>query len=328
MTFLNPWALILLPIISVPFLLKSSQGQVYSWLSLVPQDRISSIAEMILKIITSLLITSIVIALASPRGPDQQIRKTGKGAQTVMVIDRSVSMDHPFSGDSTSGVAAEIKSAAARRLITKFIDSRPFDMMGVVGFTNSALYGVKITTNREAIHSAINAATSSAINQTNIGSGLTEAIGLFDNIENSGSRAIILLSDGAGKISPRVKNKIKKSLESRKLNLYWIVLREPDDISIFSENNGQFTEGSEPAPIALDKFFNSLQIKYKAYEADNPAALQSAIQDIDVREKKKIQYSISIPGHDYSVDFIVIALFLSLLILIAKNLRVYSWQVE
>ena len=328
MSLLNPWALLLLPIIFIPFWLKSSQGQMYSWLDIAPHDRVSEIANLVLKIITSLLLASIVIALASPQGPDQKIIKIGKGAQTVMVIDRSVSMDHPFAGDATSGVTAEIKSAAARRLITKFIDSRPDDMMGVVGFTNSALYGVKITTNRDAIHAAINAATSSALNQTNIGSGLTQAVSLFDNIENSGSRAIILLSDGAGKISPRVKQKIKESLKIRNLSLYWIVLREPDDISIFSTSNIKFKEGSEPAPIELDNFFKSLQIKYKAYEADNPNALQSAIQDINVREKKKIQYSISIPGHDYSVDFIVIALILSILILIAKNLRVHSWQVE
>ncbi len=328
MSLLNPWALLLLPIIAMPFCLKSSQGQMYSWLDIVPQDKFSETANLILKVITSLLLASIIVALASPRGPDQKIHKTGKGAQTVMVIDRSVSMDHPFAGDAGFGRAAEIKSAAARRLITNFIDSRPDDMMGVIGFTNSALYGVKITNNRDAIHSAINAATSSALNQTNIGSGLTQAVSLFDDIENSGSRAIVLLSDGAGKISPRVKQKIKETLEIRKLSLYWIVLREPDDISIFAPNNSQFEEGSEPAPIELDKFFKTLQTKYKAYEADNPASLQLAIQDINAREKKKIQYSISIPGHDYSVDFIVIALFLSLLILIAKNLRVHSWQVE
>ena len=328
MTLLNPWALLLLPMITVPFWLNGKQGQMYSWLDIAPHDKFSDTASFILKVITSLLLASIVIALASPRGPDQKINKSGKGAQTVMVIDRSVSMDHPFAGDATSGRAAEIKSAAARRLITKFIDSRPDDMMGVVGFTNSALYGVKITTNRDAIHSAINAATSSAINQTNIGAGVTQAVSLFDNIENSGSRAIILLSDGAGKISPRVKHKIKETLEARKLSLYWIVLREPDDVSIFSSNNTQYADGSGPAPIELDKFFKALSIQYKAYEADNPTALQSAIQDINAREKKKIQYSISIPGHDYSNDFIVIALFLGLLILIAKNLRVHSWQVE
>jgi hypothetical protein len=197
-------------------------------------------------------------------------------------------------------------------------------MMGVVAFTNSALYGIKITPNRDAIHSAINAATSSGINQTNIGAGITEAVVLFDNIQSSGSRAIILLSDGAGKLSPRVKARIQDELTKKHLNLYWIVLREPDDVSIFSKN--EYAEGMAPAAVELDLFFKSLKIKYKAYEADNPTTLQSAIQDIDAREKNVIQYSVAIPGHDYSRDLIVFALLCSIFILIIKNLRVHSWE--
>jgi mxaC protein len=178
MEILNPWAFLLLPIASLPFLLKSHQGKMYTWLEMMPEDTFSDRVNLAVKIITSLLLVSIIIALASPRGSDEKIQRTGKGAQTVMVIDRSVSMDHPFAGDS-SGHAAEIKSATARRLLTRFIDSRPYDMMGVVGFTNSALYGIKISTNRDAIHAAIDAATSPSLSQTNIGSGLTEGVGHY-----------------------------------------------------------------------------------------------------------------------------------------------------
>jgi mxaC protein len=325
MTLLNPWALLLTPIILAPFWLKGHQGQMYSWLEIAPEDKFSDMANLAVKIIMAILLASIVLALAAPHGSDQKIQKIGKGAQTVLVIDRSVSMEHPFAGDATGGRAAEIKSGAARRLITKFIDSRPDDMMGVVAFTNSALYGIKITTNRDAIHSAINAATSSGINQTNIGAGLTQAVSLFDNIQSSGSSAIILLSDGAGKLSPRVKQKIKEQLTSRGVSLYWIVLREPDDISIFSRDN-HYAEGSEPPSIELNQYFKSLKIKYKAYEADNPTALQSAIQDIDSREKKTIKYTVTVSGHDYSRDLIVLALVLAIFILTVKNLRVHSWQ--
>jgi hypothetical protein len=260
--------------------------------------------------------------MAGPQGSDKKIQKVGKGAQTVFVIDRSVSMDHPFAGDSSSGRAAEIKSMAARRLITKFIDSRPDDMIGVVGFTNSALYGMKITSNRDAIHAAINAATGSALNQTNIGAGVTEGIALFDHIQSSGSRAIILLSDGAGKLSPRVKFKISTQLASKKLNLYWIVLHEPDEISIFTPN--EYEEGKVPG-IDLDRYFKSLKVKYKAFEADNPTTLQSALQYINAKEKNDIRYTLNIPGHDYSRDLIVLALLLSLGLLIIKNLRVHTW---
>ncbi|HEX5539868.1 MAG TPA: vWA domain-containing protein [Methylophilaceae bacterium] len=325
MVFLHPWALLLLPVIAAPFVFRSHQGQMYSWLELVPRDPVSDIANLVIRIITALMLASIIMAIAAPQGAEQKVQKIGKGAQTVLVIDRSVSMDHPFAGDASSGRAAEIKSAAARRLITKFIDSRPDDMMGVVAFTNSALYGIKITANREAIHSAINAATSAGINQTNIGAGITKGVTLFDNIQSSDSRAIILLSDGAGKLSPRVKQKIQQQLTRKGINLYWIVLREPDDISIFDKNK-TYADGSEPAAIELDHFFSALKIKYKAYEADNPAALQSAIQDIASREKNAIQYTVTIAGRDYAKDFIILALVLNLFILIVKNLRVHSWE--
>jgi mxaC protein len=323
MTLLQPWALLLLPLISAPFIFKSHQGQMYSWFEIMPKDKVSDIVNLVLKTIISLLFLSVILALAEPQGVSRKEQKVGKGAQTVIVIDRSVSMDHPFAGQSTSGRAAEIKSAAARRLITNFIDSRPDDMMGVVGFTNSALYGMKITTNRDAIHAAINAATGSALNQTNIGAGITEAVSLFDNIQSSGSRAVILLSDGAGKLSPRVKFKIKQYFNDKKLNLYWIVLREPDDISIFTKE--EYSEDATPDAITLDRYFKSLKIKYKAFEADNPTALQSALQYINSKEKNTIRYTVNIPGHDYSNNLLVLALVLSLLILVIKNLKVHSW---
>ncbi|MES2637195.1 MAG: vWA domain-containing protein [Pseudomonadota bacterium] len=321
MEILNPWAFSLLPLALLPFWLKGHQGKLYTWLEMMPADRLSDRLNLAIKIIVSLLLTSIIIAIASPRGADEQVERTGKGAQTVMVIDRSVSMDHPFAGDS-SGHAAEIKSGAARRIITQFIDSRPDDMMGVVGFTNSALYGIKITTNRDAIHAAIVAATSPSLNQTNIGSGLTEAVGMFDNIQSSGSRAIILLSDGAGKLSPRVKFLLSERLKSRKLSIYWIMLREPGEPSIFSK--AEYEEARKPNSIVLHEYFQSLGLKYKAYEADNPETLQSAINDIDSREKKAIKYTEVIAGYDYSTIFIIIAMVLGIFILIVKNLRVHE----
>ncbi len=321
MHWLQPWFLLLLPVAAVPFLLKSRHAQTYSWLQMVPADPFSNTVNRLVKAATSLMLLCLVLALAGPQGESHQEQKVGKGAQTVFVIDRSVSMDHPFAGQSTGGHAAEIKSAAARRLITAFIDSRPDDMMGVVGFTNSALYGMKITTNRDGIHSAIQAATGPALNQTNIGAGITNAVTLFESIPSTGSRAIVLLSDGAGKLSPRVKYQIRKQLVGKKLNLYWIVLREPDDISIFSQNT--YEEDRLPEAIALDRYFQSLNIKYKAFEADNSTALESALREIDAKEKNVIQYSIMIPGHDYAKDLIVVAMLLGLALVMVKHIRVY-----
>jgi mxaC protein len=134
--------------------------------------------------------------------------------------------------------------------------------------------------------------------------------------------AIILLSDGAGKLSPRVKFLLSERLKKRKLSIYWIVLREPGDASIFSKEI--YAEDRVPNSIQLHKYFQSLNLKYKAYEADNPETLQSAIQDIDARERKIIKYAETIAGYDYSKTFIILALLFGVIILIIKNLRVHE----
>ncbi len=83
------------------------------------------------------------------------------------------------------------KTKRFKRMYSGAIDVRWFGMKGDWN-------GSSGSDNTAAFLAAINAATSTGINQTNIGAGLTLATSLFDKIENSGSRAIILLSDGAG----------------------------------------------------------------------------------------------------------------------------------
>ena len=117
---------------------------------------------------------------------------------------------------------------------------------------------------------------------------------MFGEIETTGSQALVLLSDGAGKISKRVKNKISVIFSEKKINLYWIIIKEPNDVSLFSGNT--YLEGREPTVIKLDSFFKSLNTKYKAYEAENPDALSGAIKDIDSKEKKPIKIEKNIPG--------------------------------
>ena len=274
---MHPLWLILIPLVALPFLVSISDKTAISNIKIFEQDGISKKITLLCRFLMALIIFLLILVLANPWSKSTTITQIGKGAQLVFLIDRSVSMAKPFIGDDDN--KSEIKSLATRRILKDFISQRPSDMIGIVGFSNSALYASKITKNRNYTYAAIDAATGSAINQTNIGSGITSGLFMFSEIETSGSQALVLLSDGAGKISKRVKERIAEMFSEKKINFYWIIIREPNDVSLFSGNT--YLEGREPTVIKLDKFFRSLNTEYKAYEAENPDALSSAIADID-----------------------------------------------
>ena len=318
MSFAHPLWLILLPLSALPFIASISDKTAISNIKIFEQDGISKKITMLCRSLMSLIIVLLIVILANPWSKSTSITEIGKGAQLVFLIDRSVSMAKPFIGDDDN--KSEIKSLAARRILKDFISQRPSDMIGIVGFSNSALYASKITKNRSYTYASIDAATGSSINQTNIGSGITSGLFMFSEIETTGSQALVLLSDGAGKISKRVKERIAEMLNEKKINLYWIIIKEPNDVSLFSGNT--YLEGREPTVIKLDKFFQSLNTEYKAYEAENPDALSSAIADIDQKEKKPIKIERDIPGKNYNPSILKLLFVLIVSLIAIKNIKV------
>jgi len=324
MTFSFPWILWFLPLAFIPLIFKETSLQYYSWNEMIPKDRLSSIIAIILKFIATLILITIIVGLSGPHSQQREIEKTGIGAQIGLVLDRSASMDDPFAGKDESKVG-EMKSAAAARLITDFVNSRKNDMMGMVSFSNSAMYVLPLTDNKNAIIAAVRATAGNALFQTNIGSGLTTGAELFNKVPDSGSRAVILLSDGAGRIDAATQEKIKDWFGRLKISLYWIVLRQPGGISIFNTSFKARDDDALPPQIELNEFFKSLNSPFQAYEAEDPKTLQKAIEDINQKEKKPIKYFEKIPGQDYSTHCFVTAALLMIALLTLKLIEVRSW---
>ena len=324
MTFSFPWVLWFMPLAFIPLIFKETSLQYYSWNEMIPKDRLSSIIAIILKFIATLILITIIIGLSGPHSRQKEIEKTGIGAQIGLVLDRSASMDDPFAGNDQTKVG-ELKSAAAARLIIEFVQSRANDMIGMVTFSNSAMYVLPLTDNKNAIISAVRATAGNALFQTNIGSGLTTGAELFNKVPDSGSRAVILLSDGGGRIDAATQEKIKDWFGRFKISLYWIVLRQPGGISIFNTSFKPKDDDPLPPQIELNEFFKTLPSSFQAYEAEAPKTLQKAIEDINQKEKKPIKYFEKIPGQDYSTHCFVTAALLMIALLTLKLLEVRSW---
>jgi len=324
MTFSFPWVLWFIPIAFIPLLFKEASLQYYSWNEMIPKDRLSRIVAIILKFIATMILLAIIIGLSGPHSRQKEIEKTGIGAQIGLVLDRSASMDDPFAGNDQSKVG-EMKSAAAARLITDFVKSRANDMIGMVSFSNSGMYVLPLTDNKNSIISAVRATAGNALFQTNIGSGLTTGAELFNKVPDSGSRVMILLSDGAGRIDAATQEKIKDWLGRFKISLYWIVLRQPGGISIFNTSYKARDDEALPPQIELNEFFKTLRSPFQAYEAEDPKTLQKAIEDINQKEKKPIKYFEKIPGQDYSTHCFIVAALMMIGLLMLKLIEVRSW---
>ena len=324
MTLSFPWVLWFLPLAFIPLIFKETSLQYYSWNEMIPKDRLSRIISIILKFIATLILITIIVGLSGPHSQQREIEKTGIGAQIGLVLDRSASMDDPFAGNDQTKVG-EIKSAAAARLIIEFVQSRANDMIGMVTFSNSAMYVLPLTDNKNAIISAVRATAGNALFQTNIGSGLTTGAELFNKVPDSGSRAVILLSDGGGRIDAATQEKIKDWFGRLKISLYWIVLRQPGGMSIFNTSFKPSDDDPLPPQIELNEFFKSLNSPFQAYEAEDPKTLQKAIEDINQKERKPIKYFEKIPGQDYSTHCFITAALLMIALLILKLIEVRSW---
>lgn len=325
MAFSQPWMLWLLPLALLPLVFQRTHSKNYSWLEMLPSDPLSNLIGLILKILAVCILTSIIIGLAAPHSNQQEIERIGVGAQIALILDRSASMDDPFSGGVNTTVG-ETKSAAASRLITQFVKSRNNDMIGMITFSNSAMFVLPLTENKDAVIAAVRATAGNALFQTNIGSGLTSGAGLFDKVPDSGSRAVILLSDGAGRIDANTQEKIKEWFDRLQIGLYWIVLRQPGGISIFDKNYKPQEDQPLPAEIELYEFFKTLKTPFNAYEAEDPKTLQLAIDDINRKEKKPIKYLEKIPGRDFSNYFFITAAIMIALLLGVKYLEVHTWR--
>ena len=328
MAFSHPWMLWLLPLAFLPLLFQRAHSKNYSWLEMLPSDPLSDLVGIILKALAVLTLLFIVLGISAPHTNQQQIERIGVGAQIALVLDRSASMDDPFSGTSGENgvIVGETKSAAAARLITQFVQSRQNDLMGMITFSNSAMYVLPLTENKETMVAAVRATAGNALFQTNIGSGLTSGAGLFEKVPDSGSRVVILLSDGAGRIGIDAQQKIRDWYDRMHISLYWIVLRQPGGLSIFDKTYKPDPDKALPAEFELYEFFKGMKTEFHAYEAEDPKTLQLAIDDINRKEKKPIKYFEKIPGKDLSNLCFILAACMIALLLGVKYLEVKTWH--
>jgi len=322
----HPALLLLLPLALLPLIFPMQQTEGYPSLAAGETDTLSLIVDLGIRIAGAVAIAGLVLGLAGLNRLGQTIPRLGKGANIVLLFDRSASMNDTFAGSPPTG-EEESKSAAARRFLKAFVANREHDRFGVAAFSTAPMFVLPLSDHKEATLAAIDAIDLPGLALTDVGRGLAmaqsmqEADILATQGEDSslGTRAIVLVSDGAAVIDRKVQEKLQAAFAKRPIHLYWIFLRTEGSRGIFDPPR----EGDTDTPYAmperhLNLFFQGLKVPYLAFEVENPAAVGEAIAAIDKLERSPIRYVERIPQKDLSPYAYGISAAALLLLVLAK----------
>lgn len=328
--FLRPGLLLLLPLALLPLLARGVDALPYPHTGWLPADALGRSAGHALRLLAALLIACLVIALASPGTPETVAARTGRGAEIQLLIDRSRSMDERMLPSDWRSLSPHeirhqtlsrgpVKAQAARELLAAFVAQRPDDRFAVSFFSASTLHVVPFTQHDEVVQAGIAAGgVHRGLSETDVGGALISSIGRFDKRPYSGSRIILLVSDGGARLDEDTRRAIRAGLEHHRIALYWIYLKgfnRPD-----LDTPG---EASEAIPeVALHRFFEGLPTPYHAYQAESSEDLAAAVADVGRQQNYPLDFEERIPRQDHGRAFVQAGLVLALLLLALGRLRI------
>jgi mxaC protein len=349
MNFDQPAWLWLLPLASLPLVLqRRAVALPHAWLALMPRDALSEAWQWALRAAAVLALVALIVGMAGPYRPEYTVERVGRGAEIVLLLDRSLSMDQSFAGARGGPGAAppgngpealdyysklraaegrQSKGQVARELLGEFAAKRPQDRFGMLVFSTLPIPVLAFTNNAEAIQAAISAGNiGRGLSETNIGLALQAALGYFADRPYTGSRIVMLVSDGGDRLDVDARERVAYLARKHRVSLYWIYIRSARSPGL-TPPAGDAPASADTVPeYFLHRFFESIGAPYRAYEAENPQALQAAIDDVNRLENLPITTLDTVPRRDLSPFGYATALACVLLVLGANLREIRQWS--
>ena len=208
--FLHWYWLLLIPVVSYLILSGKNKGKLkFSSVQLIKQSGASgTIKHKIGKFVLLLGISLLLIGLARPQSGAEQRNVQQSGVDIVLALDASDSMKSVDFEPNRLEVAKEV--------ITKFIDGRPHDRLGLVAFSGTAFTKLPLTLDHRMVRRSLQKLTADDISKegTAIGMGVSVAVNRLKKSEAE-SKVIILVTDGennVGQVNPETAARLAKKM--------------------------------------------------------------------------------------------------------------------
>lgn len=322
-----PYLLLLLPAALLPLWPRRQDDVAFPYTAWIPADKTGRSAELVWRSLGALTIVCLLIALAAPGIPEAREQRIGRGAELMVLLDRSASMDTiirrnaPKPGEAVH--QTQTKNDVVREAMSWLLDQRPNNRYALTLFNVVPMPVAPFTDDAELVRAAVNASgIGRGPKKTNMGLALLSAIDSFAHRDYTGSRSILLVSDGGARLDKATRAAIKTGLKKNRINLYFIYIEggfvKPNFDTVGTDPDSLMEE------VALHVFFRTMGVEYQVFQADDLDSMSAAIKLIDEQQNLPLIYWQRIPRVDYSRSWYVAALIFCALLLALSLMRVES----
>jgi Ca-activated chloride channel family protein len=245
-------------------------------------------------------IACLAVAMARPQSPGGRVRVAGRGVAIVALIDRSSSMkavDFP----SSSGPISRLE--AAKDTLSRFIQAREDDLVGLVKFANYPDLDVPPTLDQSSLLEAVRSIkpAGQVDDGTNMGDAIAFGLGLIRDAPTR-RKILILVTDGRNAPSvPKPVDPLDAAHLARELGvrLYTIAIGRPPEPK---PKPGESSKPEAAPKPALDPELEGPDVALlaslaeegggRAFVATDADALERIFREIDVLEKSPVAGSV------------------------------------
>lgn len=312
--FLHPAILLLLPLALLPLIPNRRDVQPFPWLGWIPVDRLGQRLHLLWLALAVATLVLLITGIAAPTGSAGVIERIGRGAEISILLDRSASMDsfirRKIKRDYQAKQKTQSKNDIARTALSWLLRQRPENRYALTLFHVTPMRVAEFTSDTDLLQGVLDAsAIGRGAKETNMGAALLSAIASFDGRPYTGSRALLLVSDGGAKLDQQIRAKIHQGLQRNKVSLYFIYVKSGINNANFEEADTIGTRADKISDeIALHLFFKELGTPYQVFEADDEVSMGEAVAAIDSEQNLPLTYYERIPGRDISHWFFIAAL--------------------
>jgi len=270
----------------------------------------------LIKIINYLILIVFITALARPQIGEKTEDVLNQGADIIIALDISSSME-------ALDFEPVNRLEAAKKIAVDFVKTRTHDRVGLVFFSGLAFTQSPLTNDINSVTKLLNAAATnmSSVDGTAIGSAIVTATNRLKDSEAK-SKIIILITDGAnniGEVDPITAGEIAKSLG---IKIYAIGAGDPEGAyyQVMDPVSGMKLVKVEEQDLDEGTLTSISEMTGGQYfRANNTKMLINIIKEIDKLEKTEIQ-SLNFTSYEEVFDkFVWCLLCLLLLKILLEN---------